>query len=335
MIDELVPEGLFDPLQCVKKLLTEREKGVAWKCRPFFLSRLQRCRGKQFQPRAGCREIAGRQPGVQPVAGRLDLGRFVAGLAQVGLNDRLDNAGPVIMPGACHQRYMRRAQGDFMIQIRIGRGGDNVECRVLVMTFERFRQFGRGVARAAQKLQETVRLAHDACSPIVVTHIMQDGALIADHLRIEQGTAFEGVFQQGPLTKSMNSEDGGIIESVQGPGQELDGLCRVDRPLGEQDFLQGIPRGAAAAEQAQGVIDAGANPVAQFGRCRFGIGYHQDFFRPQAAFQQQQDVQGTDRPGFAGSGAGFDQVETGGRQGCQVKVFHRVLSSLATARIGA
>ena len=167
----------------------------------------------------------------------------------------------------------------------------------------------------------------DLGPPGVTPGLCQQAGLVGTQFLVEQAARGQGMFSQHALAPGVDGVHGGFVHGLgrhrQAPGRLLP--QGAGRMLGQQLQQQGIVRRGRllAAEAAGGVHQAGADAVAQLTGGGTGEGHHQDLRGPQggaktgvgiAMAQHQAQVDGRNRPGLAGAGAGLDQAAAPQRQ---------------------
>ena len=137
---------------------------------------------------------------------------------------------------------------------------------------------------------------------------------------VEQAAAVEGMLAQHALAPGVDGVDGRVVHAFGGHGQAPGGLlaCRAFGVGLQQGLQQAVVCGhrPLATEAGHGFDQAGADAVGQLARGCAREGHDQDVGRHQgppeglraAVPQHQAQVEGGDRPGLAGAGAGLDQA---------------------------
>ena len=156
--------------------------------------------------------------------------------------------------------------------------------------------------------------------PIVLHRLGQQGLLIGHQLFVKQTATVKGMVTQHALTPSVDGVHAGLVHAFsrhrQAPSILLQhGSIGVRSQQIAQKAVIG-PRLRLASETASSLEQAGPNALGQLTGGRAGESHHQNVGRHQgprksgsvtAVAQHQPDIQGGNRPSFAGARAGLNQ----------------------------
>jgi len=157
-------------------------------------------------------------------------------------------------------------------------------------------------------------------APEVLRGLQAQGLLAGHQLFVKQAAAVEGVFAQHALAPGVDGEHGRFVHGLGGGGQSPRGVLALGAcgVVGKQAQQERVGRlvGGLTPEASGGLHQTGANAVGQLARGCAGEGHDQHVGRHQrasegvgaAVAQHQAHTQSGDGPGFAGAGAGLDQM---------------------------
>ena len=163
-------------------------------------------------------------------------------------------------------------------------------------------------------------------APKVLRGLQAQGLFAGHQGFVKQAAAVEGVLAQHTLAPGVDGEHGRFVHGLGGGGQPPGGVlalgaCGVIGQQAQQERV-GCFVGGLAPEAPGGLHQPGADAVGQLAGGGAGEGHDQHVGRHQragkgvgpAVAQHQAHTQGGNGPGFAGAGAGFDQVAAAQRK---------------------
>ena len=186
-----------------------------------------------------------------------------------------------------------------------------------------------------QHLRQRVgRQAVALLAPVILHGLGEQGFFVGHQLLFKQAGAVKSVLAQHALAPGVNGVDAGVVHALSGHGQAPGGLLARGRVgvIGQQvlQVVVGLVRHSLAAKTPGGLQQARSDAVGQLPRGGAGEGHHQNVGRHQgpgkarlgrAVAQHQAHVQRGNRPGFAGTGAGFNQARAPQREASGVQCF--------------
>ena len=192
----------------------------------------------------------------------------------------------------------------------------------------------RGKARRIQRI--------DLLAPVIAHGFLPQCGLVVAKLVIKGLAAIQRVFAQHALTPGINRVHGGFIHRLGSQRQPPAGLLRGRLAL-RAVFVEQVGQESIvcrcftfAAKHARRLRQAGADAVGQFAGSGAGEGEHQNLLRRKrqpalkrgigrAVAENQPQIERGNRPGLAGTGAGFDETAAvqGKFKGIQHTVIHR------------
>ena len=170
--------------------------------------------------------------------------------------------------------------------------------------------------------QGRVGVPHAGC-PEVEDQLFEQVRLVADQLRVEEGSGLEGVLLEHALAEAVDRRDRGPVEVVERSAKSSRRRgAVVGRDLG-QVLQDDVVRRLVAAQALQGLSEALAHPVLELAGGRLGEGDDEDVLDLETLLQHEPQHEARDGPGLAGAGARLDERGPLGEELARVEGLHR------------
>ena len=167
-------------------------------------------------------------------------------------------------------------------------------------------------------------IAGKAAAPEVMHRGQAKLGVVDDQLEGHRHPGHERQVGEGALAEAVDSEDGRLVERLQGAVETAPHVV-VALPVVFAQCLQeiaheGVGRfDAHAAQLVEGLDDAAADALAQLGSGGVGEGDDENLLHLEPALEQQAQVEAAQVPGLAGAGRGLDEADAIERAGEDVE----------------